>query len=40
MTPVIPALKLSEHFTIDESVYSDKAIELGLIIILPVMFCG
>jgi len=30
MTPVIPALKLSEHFTIDESVYSDKAIELGL----------
>lgn len=30
MTPVIPPLKLSEHFTIAEAVYSNTAIELGL----------
>lgn len=30
MNPIIPELKLSEHFTIAEAVYSDKAIELGI----------
>jgi hypothetical protein len=30
MNPVIPTLRLSEHFTIAEAVHSDKAIELGI----------